>query len=116
MKSIQAFTQALLVTGCLSNPPIEQREVILRYGETAVSAEIQGDGTFETSKDTEHETVAFSGTVSEQDEMYRIDLAFSRQIKSSESRSELDTTVVLMANESVTVGGVNNDVYRVALE
>ncbi|MEM1405039.1 MAG: hypothetical protein AAGG55_17010 [Pseudomonadota bacterium] len=116
MKLLLTSMLLLLIIGCSSNAPIAPREVVLQYADTIVPAKIGGGGAFLASKDTELETVVFSGNVSEQGERYRVDVAFSRQIKSSDYQTDLKTTIVLGLNEPATIGGVNSAVYSISLE
>lgn len=120
------FAICSLLIACSSSNNIEPKNVVLTFGESSVSAEILDgnviDGSafegnvFQGSKDTEMETLEFSGAIQKQENSYVVDIRAVREAKDGSSRQELNTTVLLSLDEKMVIGGVNDDLVSIILK
>lgn len=101
--------------GCASND-FSPNRIVLIYGDSSISAVIQDNNVFEGINDTEKETVAFSGTVTQQENSYLIDFLVARETKGRKISENIKTAVTLKGAEPVEMAGFHDASFTLMLK
>lgn len=115
-KLILILSICSILLACSPSDSAEPKEVVLTYGESSVSAQINEGSVFEGSKDTEMEKVAFSGAIQKQGTSYLVDIIVAREAKTHHARQDLNTTVLLNLDEPLVIGGINDDLLSIVFK
>ncbi|HHF3083552.1 hypothetical protein ACXHQ0_13525 [Vibrio antiquarius] len=112
-KSKSILALCMFAFSCFANQDSEPTSVVLNYGDSSLSADIQANRKFHVVQDNESEHVEFSGGVTKEYSDYIVNIHIIRKSKIRRSSRELNTTVLMNSDqlEKPLVVGIENDEF-----
>lgn len=94
-KSKSILALSVFAFGCFANQDSEPTSVVLDYGDSSISTDIQANRKFHVVRDNESEHVEFSGGIIKEYSDYIVNVHIIRKSKIRRSSRELNTTVLM---------------------
>ncbi len=116
MKSKLVLVMCSLLIGCSSNDSTEPTEVVFTFGEASISASINENSAFESTKETEKENLELSGKIQKEDSNYIVDVEFLSVEKTHNTRQSFSSTVMVEVGEPLVVGHIDDDLFTINLK
>ncbi|ABC30459.1 conserved hypothetical protein [Hahella chejuensis KCTC 2396] len=116
IKSQLMLAMCSLLIGCSSNQTKEPTEVVFTFGETAITAPINENSAFASTKETDKEKVQLSGKIQKQDADYIVEVEFISETKESKARHSYNSTVLVKADEPLVIGHLEDDEFIINLK
>ncbi len=106
----------LFIGGCAGYNSPKLQEIIVSSGDVSISTLVRENGEFKHFKTVKSTTLSISGVVEQSDDSYIVHIQFSRNNKFDNSSQELSTSVMLKKNESIIIGGFNDDSVKLKIK
>ncbi|AZZ92194.1 hypothetical protein EUZ85_16275 [Hahella sp. KA22] len=116
IKSQLMLAMCSLLIGCSSNQTKEPTEVVFTFGETSITAPINENSAFASTKETDKEKVQLSGNIQKQDADYIVEVEFISEEKAPKERHSFNSTVLVKADEPLVVGHLDDDEFIINLK
>lgn len=114
------LTTSVISFWCVAKDEASPKFVVLTYGASAVSAEIQKDKRYMVFEENDEENITFSGSVTKEGSGHIVNIRIVREIKyrGYSSNSELSTVVRYkdeLGGKPIVIGGGNDAKFSIAL-
>ncbi|KXZ37173.1 hypothetical protein A0H77_08350 [Vibrio alginolyticus] len=112
-KSKSILALSMFAFGCFAHQDSEPTSVVLNYGDSSISTDIQANRKFHVVRDNESEHVEFSGGIIKEYSDYIVNVHIIRKSKIRRSSRELNTTVLMNSDQigKPLVIGIENDEF-----
>ncbi|OZG71762.1 hypothetical protein BTA51_19175 [Hahella sp. CCB-MM4] len=116
MKYKLGIVMCSFLIGCTSDNSSEPTEVVFTFGEQSISAPINDNSVFESTKETEKDNLELSGKIQKEDSSYIVDIEFVSEGKAQKIRHSFSSSVLVKVGEPLVVGRLDDDLFTVNLK